>query len=444
MKKVFFFISMALLAAGAGAQKPEDIKNQLVFKKFNEAKAELDKAMTNPKFNSKAEAYLLKTTIYATLGADETKKNTEEARQLTMEAEAAFKKYKEMDPKLDLIDDPIYRDGPSLLYNNLFNMGQADYKASKWNTSFEYFKKVVELSDALIAKKFFDIAYDTAGLIYAGLSAQNSKNVDEAAKYYKLVVDNKLADPPFEDPYRFLVIYYFTKKDYPTFEKYKALGRQTFPNSEYFLYDKIDFAIGLVDDYNEKIKSLEEVLASDPENYRANELLGELIFSALYPSRASDTVKIDAVVMEPKMIAAFNKAAALRPDSIDAFLLLGDHYYKKSEAVKEMREAHVDDMKKRTKPGTASSKEDLAKRDLLDKQLLEAYDLERVPYERAAVLFAAKTTLTRVEKQQYKNLAGKIADIYTYKRIQAKGKPADIAKFTAEEKKWNELYEAIK
>ena len=106
--------------------------------------------------------------------------------------------------------------------------------------------------------------------------------------------------------------------------------------------------------------------------------------------------------------------------------------------------AHADAMKARTKPGAMASKEDIAKRDLLDKQYGDALELERAPYEKAAALFAKKATLTRIEKQQYKNLAGKIADVYTIKKAQAKGKPADQAKYAAEEKKWNDLYEAIK
>jgi hypothetical protein len=109
-----------------------------------------------------------------------------------------------------------------------------------------------------------------------------------------------------------------------------------------------------------------------------------------------------------------------------------------------MRAAHAADMKHRTKPGAMASKEDIAKRDLLDKQYADALEAERIPYEKAAAIFAAKTTLSIREKAQYRNLAGKIADVYTFKKTQAKGKPADVAKYEAEEKKWNDRYESIK
>ena len=144
------------------------------------------------------------------------------------------------------------------------------------------------------------------------------------------------------------------------------------------------------------------------------------------------------------MIAAFNKAFELQPDSIDGYLYLGDHLYIKSDKINQQRTAHSDDMKKRTKPGVPFSKEDVAKRDLLTKQYSDALDAMKIPYEKSAAIFAAKTTLTAREKSQYRNLAGKIADIYTFKKNQAKGNPSEVTKYEALEKKWNDKYDSIK
>ena len=48
------------------------------------------------------------------------------------------------------------------------------------------------------------------------------------------------------------------------------------------------------------------------------------------------------------------------------------------------------------------------------------------------------------DKQQYKKAASYLADIYANKKVNAKGKPADQAKYAAEEKKWNDVYDSIK
>ena len=76
------------------------------------------------------------------------------------------------------------------------------------------------------------------------------------------------------------------------FEKYKELGRQVYPNSEFFTYDKTDFAVGLENSFDKKMKSLEEVLAKDPTNYKANLSLGQLIYDTLNPKIEGSTIAV--------------------------------------------------------------------------------------------------------------------------------------------------------
>jgi hypothetical protein len=91
-----------------------------------------------------------------------------------------------------------------------------------------------------------------------------------------------------------------------------------------------------------------------------------------------------------------------------------------------------------------SSKEDLAKRDALDKKYGDELEKAREPYEKAAAIFATKSDLQLKDKQQYKKAVSYLADIYAWKKVQAKGKAAEQAKFAAEEKKWNDKWESIK
>jgi hypothetical protein len=296
----------------------------------------------------------------------------------------------------------------------------------------------------LIERKILIASIDTNVLILAGITAEKSNHKEEAAGYYSRLADKKVTGDGFESVYRFLVSYYFGKKDFSSFENYKNIGKELYPKSEFFFFDKIDFAVGLETTLPGKVKAVEEVLATDPNNFKANEWMGEIIYRAFYPLKDDAPEPFDSAALEPKMINAFNKAGTIQPDSIDAFLYLGDHFYNRSEKINDLRAAHAADMQKRTKPGAMPSKEDIAKRDLLDKQYGEALETERMPYESGAAIFATRTTLTIREKAQYRLLAGKIADIYTFKKKQARGKPAEVAKYEAEEKKWNEKYESIK
>jgi hypothetical protein len=444
MKRAFILTAVCLSAYLAEAQNYAPIKNILAINQYAKAKEELDKNMTNAKFTSKAEAYILKTTIYAGLAMADDNKGKPAGDQLTADADAAFAKYKEMEPELTLMTDLIYQNGPLNLRSSYYLGGYDDYIAKKWAPSFEKLKKAVAYSDLLISKKVLVMPMDTSLLLLAGITAQQSGKREEAAMYYTRLADAKITGEGYEDLYRFLVSYSFEKKNLVAFEKYKALGKELFPKSEYFNYDKVDFAVGLAEGFGNKVAAIEEVLATDPNNYKANEILGELIYDTLNPRDEKAVIPPNPAELEKKMLEAFGKAAAAKPGSEVAYLYMGDHFINKAVKANDEREAFVKAMQARTKPGTKASPEDIKKRDELDKKYGAALEGAKEPYEKAAELFAAKTTLTIRDKQQYKKAVSYLADVFAFKKVQAKANPADQAKYAAEEKKWNDRYDSIK
>ena len=444
MKKVFSLFLICSFAIMAFGQSYDQIKTMVTLGQYAKAKEELDKKMGDTKFTSKPEAFLLKTAIYSALSVDNTNKNTPTGEQLANEAAAAFKKYREMDPATAQLSDPIYQNGPINLYSFFYSMGYNDYNSKNWAKGLEKLKQAVDFSDLLIAKKIIAAPLDTNVLILAGITAENNKSSDDAARYYSRLADARIPGADYEAVYRYLVNYYFNKKDIPAFEKYKAIGKELYPKSDYFTYDKVDFAAGLMDNFNDKVKAVEEVLATDPNDYKANQVLGEIIYDTLNSTRENAVLPSNAAELEVKMVNAFKKAATLKPGSELPFLFLGDHFISKAVKVNEARSAHAADMRARTKPGTMASKEDVAKRELLDKQYGEALEDAREPYEKAAEIFSTKENMQLRDKQQYKKACNYLADIFAFKKIQSKGKPADVAKYTAEEKKWNDRYDTIK
>ena len=447
MKKLLVVSAVCLSGLVATAQNYDNIKNQLLFNKFEQAKTDFDKAFTNAKFASKAEAFILKTAIYAGLAMSDANKDKPAGIQLANEAEAAFKKYREMEPDMKLVKDPVYQNGPVNLYSAFYSGGYEDYKAKSWQAGYEKLKKAVELSDILIAQKVFNSPLDTNVLILAAITAESSDNKEDAAKYYVRLADAKVDGEGFESVYRFLVSYYFAKKDIPNFEKYKTLGAQLYPKSEYFTFDKVDFAAGLATNFDDKVKAVEEILATDPDNFKANQVLGEIIYDTLNSEKEGAVLPANAADLEKRMVSSFLKAASVRANYEIPFLYMGDHFINKAAKTNDARSTHAADMKARTKPGTMSSKEDIAKRDMLDKKYGDDLDQAREPYEKAGAILADRASkeggLELREKEQYKKVANYLSEIYGYKRVQAKSKPAEQAKFTAEEKKWNEIYDSI-
>ncbi|MBK8605698.1 MAG: hypothetical protein IPN82_02330 [Chitinophagaceae bacterium] len=447
MKKVILFSAICLAAFSATSQKYSDIKNLMLLNQFEKAKTEFDKAITNAKFAGNAEAYILKTAIYTGLASSTALKNTPDGAKYIDEAFTAFKKYKEMDASMALATDPIYQNGPVNLYSNLYSSGYDAYSKNNWQPAFEKLKSAVEMSDVLLGLKILTVPIDTNVLILAGITAEKSNNRDDAAKFYGRLADAKVTGDGFESVYRYMVSYSVDKKDMAAFERYKKLGIELFPKSEFFTYDKVDFAVGLAEGFENKKKALDEVLATDPTNYKANQILGEIIYDTLNSDKEGAVLPANAAELEKTMVSSFLKAAAAKPESEISYLYLGDHFINKASKINDARSAHVADMKNRTKPGTMASKEDVAKRDQLDAQYGEELEKAKEPYEKAAAMFAARVKanngLELRDKEQYKKSINYLSEIAMFKRIQAKGKPADVTKYTAEEKKWNELYDTI-
>ena len=145
--------------------------------------------------------------------------------------------------------------------------------------------------------------------------------------------------------------------------------------------------------------------------------MGQLIYDTLNSKVEGAVMPANADELEKKMVAAFTAAGEAKGDEALPYLVIGDYFVMlKAEKLKRT-----------------------------DKKYAEYLEAGRVPYEKAAEVFAKKgvASLNGSDKQQYKKAAGFLEDIYNFKKEQAKGKPADIAKFTAEAKKWGDLYLSI-
>jgi hypothetical protein len=447
MKKLLSLLLASMFFVAVNAQSNyEDIRNKMLLNQLDKAKVDLDKAFTNAKFISKPEAYILKTAIYAGLGVSEGKKNTEEGANLLKEADLAFQRFREMDPNLTLLNEPAYQNGPINLYSSFYTDGFSAYQKKNWELGLGKLKKAVEYSDILIKQKLLTSALDTNVLILAGIIAESGGYKEDAANFYGKLASAKVSGEGFESVYRFLESNAFAKKDMEAFAKYQQLGKDLYPKSDYFTFDKVDFAVGLVNSFGEKVQALDELLAVEPDNFKANEIMGEIIYDTLNPKDETAPIPANATELEKKMISSFLKAAKAKAGNEIPYLYIGDHFINKADKVNARRDAFAKEMRARTKPGVMISKEDAKKRDDLDREYLETMEGAKEPYEAAAAILAAKKELESKEKQQYKKASSYLADIYGFKKSMAlKAKnAADQAKFAAEEKKWNDVYESIK
>lgn len=442
MKKWLLGIPVLFYCLTANAQY-EEIKTLVLMTKLKEAKTEFDKKASNAKFMAKPEAYMLKALIYSTLAADP-KAAPADVPQLLVDADAAYKKYKEMDATAKLVDDATYQPAVINIYSTLFNLAYKKYQAKQWSESFNDFKHVDDLSSDLIAHKVLKTAVDTNLLILAGYTAEQANDLDGASTYYSRLANAKVGGDGFENIYRFLVRQNFAKKDLPAFEKYKAIGKELYPKSEYFNYDKVDFAVGLAEDFYGKKKLLDNVLATDPENIKANLVLGQLIFDTINADSKGGVIPSNAKELEPIMITALTKAANGKPDDELPWVILGDHQFNKAIRIGNVKDSVNREIRKKTKPGVQPSKDDAARIAALTKEYGDFVELSREPYEKASTIYAAKNELNANDKRQYRRIAGNLGDVYQNRKDKAKGNAAEVAKCDVQIKKWNDLYDKLK
>ena len=440
MKKILLFAAVSFLATSAFSQKYDEIKNMLMLPGgFAKAKQSFDKQSSNEKFYAKPDGYLLKAALYGQMSLDSAMAS--EADKNRNEAYEAFMKYKEADPAMKLVtpDDMVYRNVPFNLYASYFNSGVADINDKKYEPAYEKFQKTVELSDVLIEKKIATFTFDTNAVYYAGILAETVQKPEEALKYNTRFADLKIGGAGFESVYQTLVRYYALKNDQANFEKYRVLGKELYPNSEFFTYNIIDFAVGASGGFHEKIANLEKIIASNPEDYKAQLTLAEAIYDTLDSRREGAVLPANYDELETKMIKAFNKASSLKPEELQPLLLTGNHYITKSERIgDEMRPIETEVIKKGAK-ATASDKQRLAE---AQAKYDAVYDLSRDYFEKAAELYAKMGTLNAVDKRNYRIIVGNLAQYYSYKRESAKG--AELNKIIALETKYNNLYDKLR
>ncbi len=529
MKKFLFTCTMVIagiiLAIG---QKYDEAKNLMLLQQFDKAKENVDKNWSNPKYTAKPEAYILKSTIYATLGNAPDKGDPGKA--MVDESEKLYQEYLKQDPKKALIADPAYANTPIILYTNYINRGIAEYNKKDYKTALDLFEKSLYYSGFLNENKIATMPLDTTGELLAGAAAQNigdSTHDRIAMRHYKKLSDANLGDGSkgsitnikvgmaksevikilgtptkttiidsesgkieklfFNDCYisinsqglvetiifdeqskcsvaddyltiyRFLARKSFDFEDINSFNEYMAKGKQKYPFEEFFTYEEEDFLFS-IENQDEKIRRIKRKLEVDPNNYKVQSAYGEYIFDQLNPKQTDAPLPANSEELEKEMVTAFEKAAAIQPESPLAFMNLANHFMNKSIRTQNMLADHQKMMRDKQKANTPepvkgkpapkappADPADVEQR----KALTTKYEAEIAAsgkyYESAANIYAKDTELTNMEKQNYRNAVSYLIDINKDLKNAAirDKKTADETKYAALEKKYMDLYAAL-
>lgn len=404
MRKLILTITLAVFSASVFSQSLEDIEKYLALQRWEDAKGLVDKFLTSEKNAKVAKGWYYKGYIYSQLAnLPKYAGNT-----FRMDAFEAYKKYQELDPKNTLMKDNENVEFFAL-YNSYFDSAIVKYNAKKYADAFLSFKDAITIEDFIRSKnysykKYSFPAMDTQLIQNTALSAYLAKDSANAATYYQKLADAKIKAEGFLEIYQFLVEYFGVKKDVASRNKYIAIGKEVYPESDYWC------ALELQDAGTDKAKifaKYDELLKGTCGTYIMHYNYAAELFNYLY---TQDKKPADYLAIQAKLEDVLKKALAIKP-APEPNLLMARHLY---NVVYDIQDAIT--AVKGNKPDDAKKKADL------NAQLKKKFE-EMLPYAMAAYdYFDGKATLKTGEKGNFKVVISLIQSYWESKNDAAKVK----------------------
>ena len=436
MKRILMLAVCYVVVVTTTAQKFDDLKKFIFIPGQEEnAKTEIDKIASDPKFQGKAEVWLWKAKVYSLLFKNE--KTRSKYPNIEVSANEAYQKYLQLEPNMDLLNKNNLRDIPFDIYQTAFSLGVKTYQAKNWDTSAYYFKMAVVYSDDFYKNKWASstASMDTTSILYTGIAYQNANKTDEAYAYFSRLTDSAVGGKDFETVYRFVITINITRKNEAEVKRYIKIAKKIYPDESWEDYD--------IDYINKNYSLAEKTALFDKEDAAGNfDENGYLRFGDGFAHLSEndkatlDSTKIAAY--QKKAAEAFKKAFGKNPQNAIAAFNVGVIYYNEFGEYDDRTRANIrqlqelntkkldeKDPKKRAafdiknKPIIDSLKKANAD---MEKNIMDAIDVSSEWMEKSFAVLKDKANKINSEKNVLNKTVDFLANIYQYKRDKAKGK----------------------
>jgi len=403
-------MAFSLIISATHAQDIKEIRNFTLLGQIQKAKDLVDKYLTVPKNAAKSEGWYYKGFIYNQLSKDSTKSLTESAA-LKDTAFLALKKYREMDPKAELLaeqnNSPLF----DLYVGYYSELGVKSYVAKDPASAFVDFRKALEVHDYietnnLLGNNGFKFsALDTMLTLYTAIAANEAKKIEESTIFYKKITDAEIADQTYIDAYQVLADRYKTNKDKAAFADIIAKGKKLFPaNNEYWTAIEIEEATDGVGK-PEIFTKYEELMVKNPGNYTLPYNYAVELYRYIY---SDETKNVNTNEYKTKLPEILKQAIAIKKTGEANFLLANFLYNNSIDIYEEARKM------KAVKPDELKKKKELQGQS-------DAAMSQAIPYAEAVVTeFAGIAKPKGSEKTHYKQSLVILKNIYETKKDDAK------------------------
>jgi hypothetical protein len=409
MKKTLLSILLFALVLGVTAQDLKKVKSYSDAKQWDKAKSEIDAYLT--KNLTSAEGYYIKSKVYGGLASsDQFKSLVPEGRT---EAFESFKKAIDLDKDNKLMILMVQDQYKPVIdiYSGYFESGAAYYNTAIVNhNKADYEKAMNEFINAnkvggyINQKKWVTLGeLDTTLVLNIGKSALNAGKKEDAMLYFKKLADaNVVATKDdkagFALPYQWLTQTYKDANDETNMLKYANLGRQYFPNDDFYDANLIEYYRGKKD-FEGLFKKYDEIVTRFPDSSTYHFNYANDAFNYIYNSDAGVKVSNKEAILKTAG-SEMQKALALKPNDINTNWLLGQYYYNGGIDFREQVNAI-----KGTKPEDVKKKADLN----AQAKILFA---QAIPYGEKA-LEMAEAGYKKSEKSRFKSVVDLMQRIYT-------------------------------
>lgn len=340
MKRIVLPVLFTFLVTLTFGQDMKKVNSYLNDKKLDKAKTEIEAALAkNP---SNTEALYLKSKLFSLMAA-----NDEFKSQLPADHYAeAFEAFKEAikdsaNPKITLM---VVKDNYAPIFDvysgyygeaaNAFNDAAAKSDTAGFAKAMNLFMKADEVGHYLSENKWATIGeVDTTLVLNIAKAALNAKRDNMAREYFKKLADAHIkglkdsADASYELPYQWLTLDYKEAGDSANMVKYGTIGKQLFPDDDYFDFVQMDY-------YREKgnhsalFKKYEEITDRHPDSLRYHLNFATEIFSYIYNSDEGTVIENKESLLD-KLQSQLEKANKLDPANSSVNLLYAQYYYNK-------------------------------------------------------------------------------------------------------------------
>ena len=403
--------SFAMVINALVAQDIEEIKKYAYLGQFAKAKELVDKYLAVEKNAKKPDGWFYKGYAY-NMASKDSVRTLAESDALKAEALGAFKKYKELDPKAELLKDQNNSPFFDIYSGYASDLGVKAYNNKDIAGAFDYFKKALVVHDYVFsnniegANGYKFSAIDTILILYTAIAGMEAKKQDEAITYYRKLADANVApDKTYVDVYQQLVEYYKAKKDKASFQEILAKGRTFYPvNEDYWMAIEIEDAVEGVGK-PEVFQKYDELLAKNSTNYTIPFNYSVELYHYI---NSSDIKNVNTDQYKTKLVEVLKKAIAINSTSEANFLMTNFLYNNSVDISEEGRKL------KGPKP------EDLKKKKELNEQSTKVMN-EAIPYAEAVIeKFATIKDPKGSQKLNYKQSLVILKNIYEVKKDTAK------------------------